>query len=282
MKKQQSIALITCWYGDYPWYFPYFIHSCTHNPTVDFLIITDNLSEIPDKPSNVKIVFKTIDEIKTIATTKLGFEVNIDYAYKLCDFKPTYGLIFSDLVANYDFWGHGDIDVVYGNIRDFMTESLLNNYDVISSRHDYITGSFCLFKNNDFINNLFKESEHYKLVLSNTTNFCFDECNYLFSSLMMGKSIFDFPDRVQSMTYVVKKAERENRLKAYFDFIIAEGLPGKLTYSNGQMIYLKEFKVLFYHLIAFKNICKNREITYPLPNEFHFTQDSILFTELEE
>ena len=33
---EKSIAILTCWYGEYPWYFPYFIHSCVYNPSVDF------------------------------------------------------------------------------------------------------------------------------------------------------------------------------------------------------------------------------------------------------
>ena len=129
MKKQTSIALLTCWYGSYPWYFPYFIHSCIYNPTVDFYIITDNTETIPNKPDNVKIIYKTIDEFKKNASEKLGFQVCIDNAYKLCDFKPAYGFIFSEILKEYDFWGHGDIDMVYGNIREFMTEELLQNHD---------------------------------------------------------------------------------------------------------------------------------------------------------
>ena len=138
-----SIGLLTCWYGPYPWYFPYFINSCKANPTIDFIIISDNKQEILSKPENVKIIYKTLADIIEISQNVLGFPVDIEYPYKLCDFKPAYGFLFPDIVKKYDFWGHGDIDVVYGDIRNFMTEELLNTYDVISSRHDYITGTFC-------------------------------------------------------------------------------------------------------------------------------------------
>ena len=47
-----------------PWYFPYFIHSCSFNPTIDFIIITDNKELIRNQPKNVKIIHKTIEEIK--------------------------------------------------------------------------------------------------------------------------------------------------------------------------------------------------------------------------
>lgn len=57
-----------------------------------------------------------MDEIKVTASEKLSFAVNIGYPYKLCDFKPAYGFLFPEIIKRYDFWGHGDIDVVYGNI----------------------------------------------------------------------------------------------------------------------------------------------------------------------
>lgn len=275
MGTQKSIAVLTCWYGDYPWYFPYFIHSCKFNPTVDFIIFTDNEEPIQNKPQNIKIIYKTIEDIKSLAFDKLGFEVNIDYAYKLCDFKPAYGLFFSEFLKDYDFWGHGDIDIVYGNIREFMTDELLESYDVISSRHDYITGSFCLFKNNETINNLFKKSKDYKLVFSSPEHFCFDECNFLFFQLSNGASIFDFPENIQSMTYIVKQAEREGKLKSYFNFIIIEGTPGNIKWDNGKIIFMEQFEAMYYHLIKFKVDCKKKNIFNSIPNTYYFTKNSL-------
>jgi len=105
----KSIALITCWYGPYPWYFPYFVFSCKYNPTVDFIIVTDNEDNIPNKPENLKIIYTKFDDLKTDFSEKLGFTVNLDYPYKLCDFKPAYGYLFPEIVKDYDFWGISDI-----------------------------------------------------------------------------------------------------------------------------------------------------------------------------
>ena len=38
---QQIVCIIT-YMGKYPWYFPNYLHSCRYNPTIDFLIFTDN------------------------------------------------------------------------------------------------------------------------------------------------------------------------------------------------------------------------------------------------
>ena len=50
------IIFIITYLGEYPWYFPYFLHSCRYNPTVDFLIFTDNSDVELDLPENVKII----------------------------------------------------------------------------------------------------------------------------------------------------------------------------------------------------------------------------------
>jgi hypothetical protein len=97
----KSIAILNCCYGSYPWYFPYFIHSCSYNPTIEFFIITDNKAFIPGKPQNVKIISKTLEEIKVVASEKLGFNADISYPYKLCDFIPAYGLLFPEIVKQY-------------------------------------------------------------------------------------------------------------------------------------------------------------------------------------
>lgn len=274
--QQYQIAIITCWFGLYPWYFPYFIHSCSYNPAIDFYIVTDNEQRIPDKPDNVKIIYKTLSEIKEIASDKLGFTVNIKYPYKLCDFKPAYGFLFSEIIEGYDFWGHGDIDVVYGNIRGFMTEKILCTYDIINSRHDYITGSFCLFRNDDYINRLFMESKDYKKVFTCHENFCFDECSFLWEDLKRGASIFDFPDHTESMTHIVKKAQAEGRVKAYFDFMIVEGIVGNIQCSGGKVVYKNCYEVLYYHLVRFKNEVKRPIILKPVPDNFYFTPRKII------
>ena len=273
---QKSIAILTCWYGIYPWYFPYFVHSCRFNPTVDFIIITDNDEIIHNKPENIILIHRSLDELKISFEKKLGFSVSIDFPYKLCDFKPAYGYLFPEVIKNYDFWVIGDVDVVYGDIRAFMTDLLLNEYDVISSRHDYITGSFCLFRNNEYINSLFMKSKDFKKVFTSSDNFCFDECNYQFKELAEGRSILELDNHIESMTLVVKREEKENKLKAFFDFIVIEGFPGRIMWSNGKIIYKNQYEAMLYHLVRFKSVCKYPKVLNPIPDSFRFTPTRII------
>ena len=110
------IVFIITFMGKYPWYFPYFLHSCRYNPTVDFIIFTDNSDPNLELPPNVKLIPCSLDRIKAEATKALGFEVAINSGYKLCDLRPAYGTVFSDFVRGYDFWGYCDIDVIFQQI----------------------------------------------------------------------------------------------------------------------------------------------------------------------
>lgn len=271
----KSIGLITCWYGSYPWYFPYFIHSCTFNPSIDFFIITDNTAVIPGMPENVKVIYKTLDEVIELASRRLGFRVNIDYPYKLCDFKPAYGFIFKELIENYDFWGQTDVDVIYGNIRDFITDEMLESYELISARHDYITGSFALYKNCEKINTLFKRSKDFEMVFSTTEHYCFDECNFAFEELKAGFSLLKINTPIESFTEVVKKAELKSEIKVHFDFITIEGRPGRIIFDNGRVVYKNRFEGLMYHLILLKCIFRPKKPVVFVPNKYYISPTRI-------
>ena len=201
------MALFIVYIGQYPWYFPYFLHSCRHNPTVDFLIFTDNQTPLKHLPPNVHLIPCSIEQFKANAFSALGFEVAVESGYKLCDFKPAYGYIFKDYIQDYDFWGYCDIDVIFGNIRDFMTNELLNEYDIISARHDYLTGCFALYRNNSLMRELFKQSKGYQKVFTDPRNFFFDETNFAFEAFEKGLHYSQIPTEVESMTHVVRRLQ---------------------------------------------------------------------------
>lgn len=275
MENLHSICIITCWYGEFPWYFPYFIKSCRYNPSIDFFIITDNTSLIKDQPENVKIIYKTLDDFRRNASKKLGFEVEINNPYKLCDFKPAYGFLFPELIGPYNFWAHGDIDMVYGNIRDFLSNELLNSYDLVTPREDITMGTFCLYRNNKQMNCLFMESRDYKEVFSSGDHFCFDECNFLFYELAQGNSILDYHKHIQSMTYLAVKGSQEGRFRVLFEHFIVQGMFDSICWDNGKIIINDKFECLFYDLIHYKVECKKKTAEFPIPDTYYFKRKGI-------
>ena len=173
-KKMPRICLINLYIGKLPNYFQLWLNSCKYNPTIDFLLFTDDKT-LYDYPTNVKVKYITFEEIKKYIQNKFEFTISLDAPYKFCDYKPAYGYIFSEYLTDYDFWGHCDIDLIFGNIRKFLNKIELNNYDKI-----FKCGHFTLYKNNEKMVNSFKEmiiddKPMYLKVYSNRDSFFFEE-----------------------------------------------------------------------------------------------------------
>jgi hypothetical protein len=276
MKNLTSIAMLTCWYGYYPWCFSYYVHSYSFNPIIVFHVITDNLDEIPNKPDNLIIINKKLAEIKKIVSQKMEFNVSLDCAYKLNDFKPAYGFLFPELFQGYDCNVQSDLDIIYGNIRGFLTEEMFNSYNYLSMRHDITTGHFSLYRNNEKMNTFFMKNKDYKSVLSNYDSCYFDECGKLgYAPLAKGKSIFEYKSDIMSFTHLIKAAEITNDIKAHFDFILCEGNTGKIVFDNGRLIYNKKFEAIPYHLMYFKTKCTPFKVPKNIPNKYRISPTKI-------
>jgi len=279
----QRIVFVIAYMGKYPWYFPYFLHSCRYNPTVDFLFFTDNNDSKLELPPNVKLIPCSIEQFKSEAAEVLGFEVAVSYVYKLCDFKPAYGCIFSDFIREYDFWGYCDIDVIFGNIRSFMTDELLEEYDIISARHDYLTGCFALFRNQPFFRELFKQSKDYRKVFTEPRNYFFDEAGSALMAFEKGLHFSKAYSNVDSMTHIVKRLQEENKLKAYFEFQILEGFAGNMLWKKGTLVYRKQFEAMLYHLVRFKHKYSEPCNLYrKIPDEFRIGKKKIYWTKIND
>ena len=227
-------------------------------------------------PSNVKLIHYTIDQFKADATKALEFEVVVGHGYKLCDFKPAYGCIFKNLIKGYDFWGYCDIDIIFGNIRNFMTCEILNEYDVISARHDYLTGCFALYRNNIEMRELFKESKDYIRIFTSSENFFFDETNFAFKEFGIGLHYSQIKTEIESMTHIVRRLQESNSLKAYFEFQIVEGFAGNMLWNKGTLIYRKEFEAMCYHMVRFKRrYSEESDINKEIPNKFRIGKKKI-------
>lgn len=246
-----GIAIVIPYFGKKPRYINFFIESCRYNAHIDFLLFT-NLKNL-HVPGNVKVIPFSLRQFNELASEKLQLDIKVRHAYKLCDMKPAYGVIFAGYLSAYQFWGHGDIDVLYGRINRFLTNDILEQYDIFSVRKDYVSGSFCVYRNTDFINRLYEKSKDHQLVFQAERNYCFDECNFRFSDLEKGHSILDLRCEIESMSHVIKREELNGTVKLYFDNLIEEDVPEKLYWESGTLIDLVKNRELFmFHMIAIK------------------------------
>lgn len=273
----KNIGVIICYFGKLPWYFDYFIHSCRYNKTIDFYIITDN--DIDDKymSENIRFINMELGELNDLISSKLGVKTSVTTGYKLCDFKPMLGLIFDDLLQKYDYWAQSDIDVIYGDLRYFLDDIIAADYDYISVRHDFTTGCFSVFKNNSFVNNLFWRSNDIAKVLSEERHYCFDECNFVQQQLTDGKEIWEINTEIYSYTHIIKDGERKGEIKPHFDFILLEGVTGKIKFNNGKLVYNNQFEAMLYHLYELKKVYMPESAPKHIPGKFSVSPTRIYF-----
>lgn len=123
----KSIAFVIPWGGNLPVYFQLWLESCRRNPSVDFLVFTDDCTEY-NYPDNVKVHYMSFEQMKELFQKHYDFPLSISAPYKFCDFRPAFGEIFSDYLVGYDYWGHCDVDLIWGDIRKFVTDDVLTKY----------------------------------------------------------------------------------------------------------------------------------------------------------
>ena len=165
-----KIGLIVLYFGKLPSYFDIFKLSIKFNPKIDILFYTDQV--ITNYPRNLIVRNCSFEDIRCRIQQKFDFKIALDKPYKLCDYRPAYGYIFEDELKNYDFWGHCDIDMVFGDLLKFLSDEILNSYDKI-----YQLGHLCLYRNTVENNRRFMSEGgmDYKSVFTTNINCVFDE-----------------------------------------------------------------------------------------------------------
>ena len=122
-------------------------------------------------------IARVIDEIKNEFHRILDFEFSLEMPYKLCDFRPTYGQVFSQEINGYKYWGYCDSDVLFGDLSHFLDPLMERGYDKI-----FAAGHLTLYKNT-MENNLrykktYKGKSQIERVYKSKENTGFDEAYY--------------------------------------------------------------------------------------------------------
>ena len=164
-----SIALYASWHP----YMNFFMNSARHNPQVVFTLIT-NLDEHHEswvkafgnvsKPPNVHLAHYTFDMIAAkIHENNLGLgsePLSVKTPYKLIDFKPMYGVIFSKELVGYTHWGWFDLDIHLGDVKGSY-ECDYRNEDFISFDNVRVHGPLMVSRNTEFVTTVYQDVLNY-------------------------------------------------------------------------------------------------------------------------
>ncbi|WP_410004682.1 DUF6625 family protein [Aequorivita nionensis] len=261
----KSILLIIPYYGKWPIWFDAYLLSVAANPTVHWLCPTD--CEIPENyPSNITFLPITLSQLNNHVNEVVEAEVPLNHR-KFCDLKPAYAEIFSEQLQGYDFWGICDVDIIWGDIRKFISEEILNEYDIISSRKEEISGHFNLFRNTQQINSLYRKLPSYKSLYAVPKIKRVDEL--VLSNYIKNDTFFKGLDLKVFWSKILCNQEngRDSHQEYYLD---------KWLWNDGKMLELKNGKpvneVMYLHFINWKRTMKYSEIKYEdNPTQFYIS-----------
>ena len=169
----KTIVLIFPFFGTLPVQYKMWRASALQNPSIDFMFFTDADVEPAKNIIVHKMQFSKFQELTQHA---FDFPIVLDRPYKLCEYKQAYGFILHNYIKDYDFWGFGDLDLVYGDIRAFITEDVL--------KHKFILGwgHLSLLHNDEDTNTFFMKQkagyQNYRDAFTTSKITFFDEFNH--------------------------------------------------------------------------------------------------------
>jgi hypothetical protein len=241
-----KVALLIPYFGELPKYAKAFFYTAKWNVGIDFILFTD--VDFEYQADNIIVHKMTFSEIGKMFQNKFDFKICLDAPYKLCDYKPAYGYVFSEYLREYEFWGYCDIDIILGDILSFLPNEVLKNNKKI-----YQYGHLCFYKNTQEINEFFMipGGMDYRQVFSKSIICVFDEISGIQQKFDLTQTPtyknWDFMD-VNPWKYHIKRCPPhvpqvlKDGKYDYIDecFFWEKGKVYRAALDNGKIIY-KEF-----------------------------------------
>ena len=169
----KSIVIIFPYFGTLPVQYKMWRASALRNPSVDFMFFTDT-----DVQAEKNIIVHKMHfcDFQEIAQKAFDFPITLDRPYKLCEYKQAYGYILHEFIKEYDFWGFGDLDLVYGDIRSFINDHALTHKFLLGWGH------LTLLRNDEDANTYFMKQvddyQNYKDAFTTSKITFFDEYGF--------------------------------------------------------------------------------------------------------
>ena len=136
MIRQSKVALVCIQIGPWPPNIELFLRSCAWNPSIDWLVFSDHPLPM-ECACNVFRIPATLEGLRKRFKELLGRPIALDIPYKLCDYRPMFGELFSEELEDYDFWGQCDFDVTFGRIREVLPAQVFDSFDKILVRGNF-------------------------------------------------------------------------------------------------------------------------------------------------
>lgn len=140
-----KVALIVPYFGKWPEWFDLYLYSCSKQEGIDFIFYTD--CEVPKRIYHNTIFHQTsFEDYCSFVSKRLSIPFHPKAAYKLCDLKVFYGIVHEEDLQGYDWWGFGDVDLVYGDLGLLVNQRNMEKYDLLTTHVDRVAGHFTVMR----------------------------------------------------------------------------------------------------------------------------------------
>ena len=263
--SQNKIAIVCPYFGYLPRNYKFTFSSMAANEFIDWYIVTDDVFD-DNQYSNVICIKSNFEEIKNRINSVLGYRIN--RVYKLCDYKPLYGMIFKDIFMGYEYWGYSDLDIVYGDLRKCLSKYNLMHYDKILE-----LGHLSVYRNDPLINMICTTIENngysLKFILDSDNIYVLDESygkNHLSVNELLEQAGYSVLRKVEGCCDIVSRyrnlyvVDTERQVFTY------------LKYENGKL-YIRNWKKKTDQEIIYAHFQKRRfeRTSFSNTNEFAIT-----------
>lgn len=121
---------------------------------------------------NVAVISMDAAQFGDLVEKKLGVKPQMFITPKgvpsvhITDFYVFTGLIFADYLKDMDYWGITNLDIVYGNLSNFIPDEEISKYQIwtddVGPGGGIVNGIFSLWKNTPQVNNLCYKIENWR------------------------------------------------------------------------------------------------------------------------
>jgi hypothetical protein len=255
----QKIGFFIPYFGPLPCWFELFLESCRHNSNIQFYLFNDTSLSF-ECPPNVQAEKMTLAQFNHLASRRLKLPTKVKSPFKVCDFRPAFGEIFGVGEMDLDFWGYCDLDIILGNLRRFLNEDLLEQFDVISAASRFMAGPFSILRNTQPVRSLYRRSKSLNLVMTESCHFSFDELGPNVKWDWKGGFVVNRSTNFESFTDIILAASQNRELRTFFglnyynDPDIPSRAKGAVLWMDGELkVQSTGEDLLFYHFQKGKN-----------------------------
>ncbi len=140
-----KLAIAAAYFGKLPNTAKYWLQSCGYNDWIDFYLITDQT--VDKLPKNVFLVESSAKDFERRVKDKLDIDCDLSgRTYKMCDYRPLFNQIYSEVLGPYAYFGQCELDMVFGDIGRFLDAATIQKYQKL-----FHYGHFTIYKNDGFL-----------------------------------------------------------------------------------------------------------------------------------